>query len=333
MPAPYPWQSQIWTRLLGMRTRLPHSALLAGSKGIGKRAIAQAWAQSLLCESPMQDGDACGHCEACHWMAAGTHPDFMYLTLQEKETKEGEIKIAKEIVVDQAREAVEFVHLSTYRAGRRVVLIQPAEALNNAAANALLKVLEEPPINTLFILLSHQPRQLLPTILSRCHKLDMGLPNSADMQSWLAQHKLDSHALAWTGGAPLAALEARESGDLETRHWMAEALADPKTMDSVTLAEAWNKKVPAQVWHQVSYKWLLDLLACSQGVLPTFNPDYTRPLQALAKQVNLATLLELTRQESISGRWVEHPLNRQMLMEAWMIEYNRIFEGRQHGRQ
>lgn len=328
MPMPYPWQSQIWGRLLEMRARIPHSILLAGPSGIGKLALANAWSKSLLCESTRSDGDACNACEACHWFDTGTHPDFMQLTLLEKENKEGEVKQATEISVEQARKAVDFVQLSTYRAGRRIVLIQPAEALNNASANALLKVLEEPPINTVFILLSHQSRQLLPTILSRCHKLEIGLPDKQDMQAWLAQNKLDEQALAWTGGAPLAALGARESGDLDTRQALADTLASPQSMDSVVLAESWNKKIPAQVWHQVSYKWLLDLLACSLGASAKFNPDDAKPLQVLAKRVKLAALLDFIRQESLAGRWVDHPLNRQAQMEAWFVAYSGIFEGR-----
>lgn len=327
MPAPYPWLSQTWTRLLAMRQRLPHAVLLAGPQGVGKLELAKGWAQSLLCEQPRPDNEACGECEGCHWFAAGTHPDFMHLTLLEKETKDGEVRQATEISVEQARQAVDFVQLSTYRAGCRLVLVEPAEALNTASANALLKVLEEPPINTVFILVSHQPRQLLPTILSRCHKLEVGLPDQASMQTWLRQNGLDEQALAWVSGAPLAALEAREEGELEIRAEMLGALGKAESLDCVALAETWNKRLPARVWHRASYKWLLDLLACRLGGRAGFNPDYAAALAKLAKRVNVENLLDFIRRESEAGRWVDHPLNRQMAMEAWLIEYSRIFEG------
>lgn len=326
MPAPYPWLSPLWSRLLAMRQRLPHAVLLAGPRGVGKLKLAQAWSQSLLCERPRPDGDACGECEGCHWFAAGTHPDSMHLTLIEKE-KDGEVKQAADISVEQSRQAVDFVQMSTYRAGRRVVLVEPAEALNTASANALLKVLEEPPINTVFILLSHQPRQLLPTILSRCHKLEAGLPDKAMLAGWLKQNGLDEEALAWVSGAPLAALSAREEGELETRQELLGALSKVKNLDSVALAEAWNKRVPARTWHRVSYKWLLDLLACRLGGKAGFNPDYEAALKSLARHARLENLLDFVRRESASGRWVDHPLNRQMVMESWLIEYSRIFEG------
>lgn len=327
MPAPYPWLSPLWKRLLGMRQRLPHAVLLAGPQGVGKRELARSWAQSLLCERPGADGEACGECEGCHWFAAGTHPDFMHLTLLEKETREGEVRIATEISVEQARQAVDFVQLSTYRAGYRLVLVEPAEALNTASANALLKVLEEPPINTVFILVSHQFRQLLPTILSRCHKLEVGLPDKAMLQDWLKQNSLDEKSLAWVSGAPLAALGAREEGDLDIRTEVLDALSEIQHLDSVALAEAWNKQFPARTWHQVSYKWLLDLLACSLGGRAGFNPDYEAALRNLAKRASLGRLLDFVRRESETGRWVDHPLNRQMVMESWLIEYSRVFEG------
>jgi DNA polymerase-3 subunit delta' len=327
MGAPYPWLTPLWLRFLGMRQRLPHALLLAGPKGVGKLELAQTWAQSLLCEQPLGDGEACGNCEGCHWFAAGTHPDFMHLTLLEKETKEGDVRLATEINVEQARQAVEFVQLSTYRAGYRLVLIEPAEALNTASANALLKVLEEPPINTVFILVSHQPRQLLPTILSRCHKLEVGLPDKAVLAGWLKQSGLDEKALAWVSGAPLAALEARDEGELDVRQELLDALSKAKNLDSVALAETWNKQVAARTWHKVSYKWLLDLLACSLGGRAGFNPDYQAALSGLARCVNAGNLLDFVRRESEAGRWVDHPLNRQMAMEAWLIEYSRIFEG------
>jgi DNA polymerase-3 subunit delta' len=327
MPAPYPWLSPLWSRLLAMRQRLPHAVLLAGPQGVGKLELAQAWAKSLLCERPQADGEACGGCEGCHWFEAGTHPDFMHLTLLEKETKEGDIRLATDISVEQARQTVDFVQLSTYRAGYRLVLIEPAEALNTASSNALLKVLEEPPINTVFILISHQFRQLLPTILSRCHKLEVGLPDTAMLQGWLKQNGLDEQALAWVSGAPLAAIDAREEGELDIRQELLASLSKAKNLDCVVLAEAWNKRVVSRTWHQVIYKWLLDLLACHLGGKAQFNPDYETVLQGLAKQIRLGNLLDFVRRESEAGRWVDHPLNRQMVMEAWLIEYSNLFEG------
>jgi len=328
MPAPYPWLSPLWIRLLRMRQRLPHALLLAGPKGVGKLELAQAWAQTLLCEQPRGDGEACGSCEGCHWFSADTHPDFMHLTLLEKETREGDVRIATEISVEQARQAVDFVQLSTYRAGHRLVLVEPAEALNTASANALLKVLEEPPINTVFVLVSHQPHQLPPTILSRCHKLEAGLPDKAMLQDWLNQNGLQERALAWVSGAPLAALEARDDGGSGDPHHGAGRPGRGGTPGrrgaGGSLEQAGVRAHLASGKLQVAAGPAV-LFAGRQGGASI--RDYEAALSELAQRASPEKLLDLARRESEAGRWVDHPLNRQMVMEAWLIEYGRIFEG------
>lgn len=325
MSAPYPWLGPIWSRLLSMRQRLPHAVLLAGPRGIGKVALARAWAKSLLCEKPSSGGEACGACEGCHWFDAGTHPDFLHLTLMTKENREGEVKLATEISVDQARDAVEFLQLSTYRAGRRLVLVEPAEALNTASANALLKVLEEPPINTVFVMVAHQPRQLLPTILSRCHKLDIGLPSWQASQEWVKLQGLDQTALAWAGGAPLTAIADNEDEQDDTRVEVLQALCQGKGLDAVSLAENWHRRLSPKLWQRLGYRWLLDLLASHLGGGVQFNPDFSAELAKLGKQVKRPELLDLAKEEMSSGRWVEHPLNRQQVLEAWLTRYRQVF--------
>ena len=183
----YPWQAADWQRLQTLRQRPPQALLLRGSAGIGKLLLATEFARSLLCRAPQADGLACGQCPSCRWFAQGTHPDFRLL--QPESETEGEDsaegddgkrkkKASKQIKVEQIRELAQFCSLSAHQGGRRVVLIQPAESMNPNAANALLKMLEEPPADLLFILVSHQYQQLLPTILSRCLSFPLALPEA-----------------------------------------------------------------------------------------------------------------------------------------------------------
>jgi DNA polymerase-3 subunit delta' len=325
--APYPWLDAPWRRLLSTRARPAQTLLLAGPRGVGKGALALAWAQALLCEAPLPDGAACGSCSACHWFETGGHPDFRLITLQEKSSKEGEIKMATAIEVDQARDAVDFVQLSTYRAGFRVVLVNPANSLNLAAANALLKVLEEPPLNTVFVLVSDQPRRLLPTIRSRCTRLDIGLPTIEVATQWLIGQQVSDAAtlLALAGGAPLDALNWIEDIELESRRSMLEGLAHPGQLDPVALAESW-KTVKLQTWHTVAYKWLGDLLAVKLRGRVQFNRDFDEALTPLGKQVDLAKLLALVKFHADSGRTLAHPLNRALQQEAWLIQYRHLFD-------
>jgi DNA polymerase-3 subunit delta' len=325
--APYPWLEAPWQRLLATRARPAQALLLAGPRGVGKSALAQAWAQVLLCEAPRPDGAACGRCPACHWFETGAHPDFRLVTLQEKTGKEGETRMATAIEVDQAREAVDFVQLSTYRAGFRVVLVDPADSLNLAAANALLKVLEEPPLNTVFVLVSDQPRRLLPTIRSRCTRLDIGLPPAEQAAAWLAGQGVDDAAnlLALSGGTPLDAQRLAESGDLDERRGVLEGLARPDRLDPVTLGERW-KAVSPQTWHNVAYKWLGDLLAVKLAGSVQFNRDFAEVLAGLGKQADLAKLLALARTQANEGRTLSHPLNRALQLEAWLVQYRHVFD-------
>ena len=327
MSAPYPWLEAAWQRLLATRARPAQALLLAGPRGVGKGALAQAWAQALLCEAPLPDGMACGSCPACHWFDTGAHPDFRLITLQEKTSKEGETRMATAIEVDQAREAVDFVQLSTYRAGFRVVLVDPADGLNLAAANALLKVLEEPPLNTVFVLVSDQPRRLLPTIRSRCTRLDIGLPAAEVATQWLAGQQVAEAAtlLALSGGAPLDAVRWSEGAELDERRSVLEGLANPEHLDPVTLVDRWKGLNP-QIWHTVAYKWLGDLLAVRLMGKVQFNRDFADVLTRLGAQVNVSKLLALARTHADAGRTLTHPLNRALQQEAWLIQYRHLFD-------
>src|SRR5262245_30679596 len=141
---PFTWQQSLWQQLVGSRDRLPHALLLHGPRGIGKRHFARALAQFLLCETPTEQGTACGHCASCALMAAGNHPDLRWLVpsadLPEREeaeesSEEGEsaskaAKASREILIDQVREIGEFLAVAAHRGGRRIVLLMPAEGLN-----------------------------------------------------------------------------------------------------------------------------------------------------------------------------------------------------------
>jgi len=144
--------------------RLAHAYLFLGPEGVGKASTAQALAAALNCQTPLEDGDACGSCASCRRLAAGTHPDFLVIS-PTSEAMQPQIKIG------QIREFRRLTSYPPFGGGWRVALIKPAEAMNDEAANALLKTLEEPPERHLIMLTAQVEADLLPTVVSRCHKL------------------------------------------------------------------------------------------------------------------------------------------------------------------
>ena len=155
-------------------------------------------------------------------------------------------------------------------------------------------MLEEPPLNTVFVLVSDQPRRLLPTIRSRCTRLDIGLPPLNMAAQWLAGQGVDDavNLLALSGGTPLDAQRWVDGGELDERRGVLEGLARPDQIDPVTLGERW-KAVSPQTWHNVAYKWLGDLLAVKLQGKVRFNRDFSDVLAQLGKQADLAKLLAL----------------------------------------
>jgi len=210
----YPWLSEQWARLVERlrADRLPHGLMLAGPGGLGKGALAQALASSLLCETPNDDGTACGSCHGCRMFAAGTHPDYQHVTPEEP---------GAQIKVDQVRELIRFMALSRQYERYKVAIIEPAEAMNPNAANSLLKTLEEPASQSVLILVTSQPSVLPATIRSRCQRIDIRAPRSDAGLAWLADQGLgesDAAALLKQANqAPLLALQLAEEGALETQ--------------------------------------------------------------------------------------------------------------------
>ena len=160
------WHATAWQQLQTShrQQRLPHALLLSGEAGIGKAEFAARLAASLLCEQPHVDGQACGTCHACQRLGAQTHPDRFRLEPEEP---------GKAIKVDAVRQLIRNLSLTGHYGGYRVVTVEPAELMNTNAANAFLKTLEEPPANTLLILITASPARLPATIRSRCQPLGL----------------------------------------------------------------------------------------------------------------------------------------------------------------
>lgn len=221
----HPWNEAILKAFRARLERLPHALLIHGAPGVGKLALAERMVQLLLCEHAEPQKRPCGACDGCRWFLGGNHPDLRRvepeaLAKQPVEAEEGEegsgdaspARRAKQpslqIKIEQVRALANFLNVRSHRGRLRLALVQPAEDMNENAANALLKGLEEPPAGAVFILVSHRPARLPATIRSRCVALAVPLPPQDMALKWLAaQNVKDAERwLAYAGGAPLRAL-------------------------------------------------------------------------------------------------------------------------------
>ncbi len=334
-PTIFPWQQDDWQRLQQMRARLPHAILFHGPQGTGKSVFAERVAASLLCEQPQADGHACGACDSCGWFAQYAHPDYRRVRpdaleaelADDGETDEGGGKKSakapsKEIRIEQVRSLASFMNVSTHRAGQRVVLLYPAEALNAASANALLKTLEEPPPETVFLLVTDRIDRLLPTILSRCRKFALSAPDPASALQWLNEQGVPQAErwLAEQGGAPLSALAAAQGADASDRDELLAFLAKPDTGAALIVAERLQKAALAQLvaWQQ---RWLHDLLSLKLGGRVRYFPHHQQALGRLAARSSAARLQQAAKEAAGRRAVADHPLSARLFIEQMLVDY------------
>lgn len=325
-----PWHRSPFERLISTRAQLPHALLIHGRQGIGKLLFARSLAQSLLCEAPTGAGVACERCPACGWFESSNHPDFRLIepgSLAESEEDESAPdKGSTQILIEQIRELPDFINISSHRGGAKVVLIQPAEALNVNASNALLKNLEEPPPDTFFLLVAHRVHYLLPTIRSRCRQMALPGPEPEAAIEWLrAQGVQDAAlALAQTGNSPLLAQQLAGREYWEQRDSFLTHIADRK-FDALSVAEQIRDYPVYDVvgWLQ---KWTFDLVFEKFLGKVRYNPDYAAAITALAAHIEPVGVLRFHRGLVRLQRVIHHPLNPRLLLEQLLLDYAAALE-------
>ena len=330
----YQWLDEPWKRLHARRSNLPHALLIHGRAGLGKTVLATLFARRLLCEGPADGNLPCGECAACLWFGQGNHPDFRVLepeALAEPRAGEGEPRkregeaASRQIRIDQVRELQDFLAIGTHRGGLRVVVVRPAEAMNVATANALLKCLEEPPPKTVFLLVSSAPDRLLPTVRSRCQRVGVAPATGGDAVPWLRARGLQDAeaALAYAGNAPLAALEDTE--ERAARDALVAGRLAGGSRDALELADACQGAAPARVilWLQ---KWTVDLVLARTAGVVRYHQRHAPALRSLAGSLAPDRLLRFERSLAEAAAVAQHPLNPRLFLEDVFLRYAQLWE-------
>lgn len=315
----FPWQREQWTllRTRADERRLAHGLLFTGPAGTGKAGFAETFARSLLCSQPTSDGMPCERCGTCLLLAAGTHPDFLQVSPAEDKTQ---------ILIDQIRELCRALGLKSHTGGYKVAILSPAEQMNTAAANSLLKTLEEPTDNTVLILITEQPARLPATIRSRCQQVRFPVPAQDQGKAWL-ETQLGSEAelaLRLADGAPLRALALGRSGTLKERHgWLDQliALRNGK-LDPIRIAAEWSEDTELRPLYWFG-SFLADLVRLHQGDILSI-----KNIELLDKLKTLPAIITATESHILLSRlWRDYRLaqqtsiNRPLLMEELLIEW------------
>lgn len=320
----FPWQTKEWQILwhAARTNRLPHALLFIGQSGLGKATFAQAFTSSLLCAKVAEDGLSCGKCHACRLIEGRVHPNVLWIAPD-----------GAAIKVDQIREINDFLNLSGFEGAYRIVLIHSASAMNINAANALLKILEEPTPYALIILLSET--ECLPvTIKSRCQRITFAVPQKQKALEWL-QHELPRTTLKdadlllnLAHGAPLRALLfAKEPALLKTRNEILNTfyLLSQKEVDPMQSAPH-IQEIDLRFLTEVALSWVIDLLRlkCNdEQELALRNQDYTTQLKTVSANIDYKKLIRFMDNLQQCRSYICNGinLNKQLLVENILIRW------------
>jgi DNA polymerase-3 subunit delta' len=334
----FPWHGAAWTRLTRRAAALPHALLLRGRSGLGKTALALRFSAWLLCEArPRGTEAACGQCSACGWFAQSNHPDFRLVepealadapaepAAEAPPAGRGTAKLSRQIKIDQIRALADFLAVGTHRAGVRIALIRPAEAMNASTANALLKALEEPPPRTLFLLVSSQPARLLPTIRSRCQAIDIAPPRREEALQWLRAQGITAPeaALAYTGLAPMDAASASSYPQL--RETLVSTFSSE--FEPLQAVDRWQQFEGAEVVDGLQ-KWISDAVQLRLGGTGRYFPGDESVVTQSVRGAATVDLVQFARTLARARGEALHPLNPRLFLESLALELASLNETR-----
>ncbi len=316
-------------RLMQLEGRIPHAMLFCGTAGIGKSLAAEALAAAMLCHNPAE-GQACGHCPSCQALAAGTHPDFFQIQ------PESETKAAPMIKIEAVRKLQEDIARIPLLSERRVVIMQEADKMNEAAANCLLKTIEEPSGQIVFILLTSRPSALLDTIISRCMRVGFGILQPQELVEILRQQGLEGAmasklaSIADGSAAKALAMQDEELLLLQKQAFDLAAAAGSLGVEQLLkLAKDMSGHSREQLIQWLGFLAMIyrDLLMLYSGSgLPLYNQSDIDRLSTLLNKYSQQGLLHLLQLVKDYQKRLSSNVNTQLCLEGFLIRINSYLE-------
>lgn len=319
------------------REKMPHAYLFTGIAGVGKTSMAKALAMALNCDSPVE-GVSCGNCPSCRKMISGNFPDFISVTRRPDK---------KNILIEQIKDLNRELRFAPVSGRYRVCLIQQAEIMTVEAANSFLKTLEEPPPGNILILNAVDPRDLLPTIVSRCQRVSFSPLPFKDIADWLIKErdvdKETAEVLAKVSdGSPGRALKMSAGNFLEKRQeWllsivnlpglskekavhMAFEYAEKDTKKDTERSGSNQTGVPAMlaVWES----WYRDLLVVRAGgpARLLINADFSHKLKKIAERFIIKALTDSVLAIDQAQQDLRRYRNKKLVMENTVLKLKHL---------
>lgn len=312
-----PWHAAARKRLEAAVAggRLPHALLLQGPVGVGKERFAAALAAALVCTGRGERLEACGACAECMLTRAGSHPDLHWLQRPEDR---------KTIAVDQVRELAERLAMTSMRRGPRVAIVTPAHSMTLNAQNALLKTLEEPASGTLLLLVTSRPSAILPTLRSRCQRIELARPDADLARAWLTTElgsEPPARLLELAHGAPLRALElAPHAAELDTQMCgLLDSYFSGRRDVTATAEDMLGDGLPARLDWLESWLGGLARRRLLADATPVTLPE-DAVLQRVGSEVNITALFGLVDRLREAKRLLDGSVGGQLLVESWLVE-------------
>ena len=315
----YPWHQVNWDNLFSDTKRLPHGLIFYGPRDSGINNFASIVSKKLICSNSKESDFHCGDCQNCSWFENKSHPDLFFISNSSSEEKKTSINI------DSIRELKFFFELSSHQKnGKKVAVIYDAHQMNLAASNALLKILEEPPNNSVIILTTSDLRSLLPTIKSRTRLESFTKPLYEDAINFLkSTNKYDlSPFLQFFNGNPLALINEQENHPLLIE--IINSLKQGKNFNLSDVDVRWTAN--GLLWLiNLLQKWTYDILLFNLTNQQYYFLSEEEIINQLAKNSNISALLNFQKMLIDVKLYATSPVNKEINIDIIFINYRKIF--------